>query len=94
MNYFEGRIKEGKVRVTSSLLVIDLSYRSISCGSPACFQFRRRPPMARALCIEYPGYRGESRIVSFANPVSIVWVPMFDMTYITLECLGRKSQRA
>jgi UDP-GlcNAc:undecaprenyl-phosphate GlcNAc-1-phosphate transferase len=31
------------------------------------------------------GYWSESRIVSFANPVLIFWVLIFDMTYITVE---------
>jgi len=31
------------------------------------------------------GYWSESRIVSFANPVLIFWILIFDMTYITVE---------
>jgi UDP-GlcNAc:undecaprenyl-phosphate GlcNAc-1-phosphate transferase len=31
------------------------------------------------------GYWSESRIVSFANPVLIFWVLIFDMIYITIE---------
>lgn len=39
--------------------------------------------MLAGLAVE--GYWSESRIVSFANPVLIFWVLIFDMIYITVE---------
>jgi UDP-GlcNAc:undecaprenyl-phosphate GlcNAc-1-phosphate transferase len=39
------------------------------------------------------GYWSESRIVSFANPVLIFWVLIFDMTYITIERVANGKVR-
>jgi UDP-GlcNAc:undecaprenyl-phosphate GlcNAc-1-phosphate transferase len=40
------------------------------------------------------GYWSESRIVSFANPVLIFWVLIFDMTYITVERVASGKVRS
>jgi UDP-GlcNAc:undecaprenyl-phosphate/decaprenyl-phosphate GlcNAc-1-phosphate transferase len=39
------------------------------------------------------GYWSESRIVSFANPVLIFWILIFDMTYITVERIASGKVR-
>jgi UDP-GlcNAc:undecaprenyl-phosphate GlcNAc-1-phosphate transferase len=39
------------------------------------------------------GYWSESRIVSFANPVLIFWVLIFDMIYITIERIATGKVR-